>query len=284
VNNKAIVLACVVAGVVYAAYAFNNWSSGTFEAATVVTLPQRPAESAVTPAATIQPQKATATPSDRASLARELQRELKRVGCYDGEVNGIWTTTTRVAMKTFTDRVNASLPIDAPDYVLLSLVQGQQDKVCGASCPAGQVAGEGGRCLPQGVIGQTARAEPADRIVEPADSKISVPPTSSTSGAMTPALATAAVGGLAAGSLAAKRDAVATPERARPAAVPAPGGDVAAAEERPRRSSARQGGPVPPDGIHEQRQRRPVKRSTHARPPKFVRTLMRDVQRMFGFR
>src|SRR5262249_32024588 len=42
-------------------------------------------------------------PDDRAALARELQRELKRVGCYNGEITGVWTTSSRMAMKTFVE-------------------------------------------------------------------------------------------------------------------------------------------------------------------------------------
>jgi len=88
--------------------------------------------------------------TDRSQLARELQRELRRVGCYEGEINGGWTTSTKRAMKTFTERVNASLPIEEPDVVLLSLIQGQPDKVCAQPCPAGESA-EGGRCVPTAV-------------------------------------------------------------------------------------------------------------------------------------
>jgi hypothetical protein len=70
----------------------------------------------------------------RLALTRDLQRELKRVGCYDGEIDGHWGTGSRVAMKTFTERVNATLPVDEPDNILLALVQGQKDKACG-KCP-----------------------------------------------------------------------------------------------------------------------------------------------------
>jgi len=89
--------------------------------------------------------------TDRSQLARELQKELRRVGCYDGEINGGWTTSTKRAMKTFTERVNASLPVEEPDQVLLSLVQGQPDKACGRPCPAGESAVDGGRCVPSAV-------------------------------------------------------------------------------------------------------------------------------------
>src|SRR5262249_43468961 len=55
------------------------------------------------------PSRTAVIPRDRDSLARELQKELRRVGCYEGELNGVWTPATRRAMKTFTDRVNATL-------------------------------------------------------------------------------------------------------------------------------------------------------------------------------
>src|SRR5262245_32282143 len=96
--------------------------------------------------------------TDRSQLARELQRELRRVGCYDGEINGGWTTSTKRAMKTFTERVNASLPVEEPDLVLLSLLQGQTDKTCGRPCPAGETAADGGRCVPAAVATSPRKA------------------------------------------------------------------------------------------------------------------------------
>jgi peptidoglycan hydrolase-like protein with peptidoglycan-binding domain len=99
---------------------------------------------------------------DLASLARELQRELKRVGCYHGEINGVWTTSTRSAMKAFTERVNATLPIEQPDYILLSLVQSrQEDSVCSRSCPSGQGLINQGQCVPNAIIAKGTRTPPA---------------------------------------------------------------------------------------------------------------------------
>ena len=51
-------------------------------------------------------------------------RELKRVGCYEGEIHGVWTRSTRDAMERFTELANAKLPTQEPDIVLLSLVRG----------------------------------------------------------------------------------------------------------------------------------------------------------------
>ena len=107
--------------------------------------------------------KPTAAPSlagDRFSLTRELQRELKRVGCYDGEVSGVWTPMTRVAMKAFTNRINAALPVEEPDVILLTLVQGHEDKACGRGCPSGQALAADGRCVPNAILSQSARKAP----------------------------------------------------------------------------------------------------------------------------
>jgi len=107
-----------------------------------------------------QPKLTTLKPADehaRLTLVRDLQRELKRVGCYDGEFNGAWGTTSKRAMATFMERVNATLPLDEPDYVLLTLVQGHAAQVCGPSCPAGQGLSPEGKCLPRAILAQGAK-------------------------------------------------------------------------------------------------------------------------------
>ena len=71
-------------------------------------------------------------------LTRTLQSELLRVGCYDREINGIWTTTSRMAMQMFLERVNAALPFDEPNVILLSLVQAHEGAACRKPCPGGQ--------------------------------------------------------------------------------------------------------------------------------------------------
>ncbi len=88
----------------------------------------------------------------RADLARDIQKELKRVGCYDGEVTGEWTPNTRRAMKAFVDRVNAALPVDEPDHILRTMVQGHPGFACGKSCPSGQAVAADGRCLPMAIV------------------------------------------------------------------------------------------------------------------------------------
>lgn len=96
-------------------------------------------------------------PADDASryeLVRDLQRELKRVGCYHGEIDGDWGPGSKRAMSTFIERVNATLPTGDPDYILLMLVQGQTQPACGNGCPSGQVAADEGRCIPKAIVAQ----------------------------------------------------------------------------------------------------------------------------------
>jgi hypothetical protein len=103
-----------------------------------------------------------AIPHDRASLVRELQRGLKRVGCYEGEVSGVWTQQSRSAMRAFTGRINAALPVDEPDGVLLALVQGHKDKACGMPCPPGEGVAADGRCLSDALLAPPEAIHPSE--------------------------------------------------------------------------------------------------------------------------
>jgi hypothetical protein len=117
----------------------------------VITVPARSESAPRVPTIIIGPG------SDPGALARDLQRELRRVGCYGGEVSGVWTAASRRAMKAFTDRVNAALPVDAPDPILLSLVRAHQGDACGRQCPARETLAEDGRCVPTAVLAHAAR-------------------------------------------------------------------------------------------------------------------------------
>jgi hypothetical protein len=102
-----------------------------------------------------------ALPGDNRSLepwelTRALQRELRRTGCYEGEISGFWTPSSRRAMQLFTERVNARLPVDKPDAILLSLAQSHPERVCSKDCPAGQAFAADGRCVPDALIAHAA--------------------------------------------------------------------------------------------------------------------------------
>jgi hypothetical protein len=95
----------------------------------------------------------------RRTLVHDIQTELKRVGCYDGEPDGTWSAASKRAMASFTERVNASLPFEQPDFILLTLVQGHAGKACGKPCANGQTLSDGGRCLTSNVLAQADRTK-----------------------------------------------------------------------------------------------------------------------------
>ena len=78
-------------------------------------------------------------------LVRDLQRELKRVGCYAHDIDGLWTSATRKAMRDFADRVNAALPVVRPEPPQLVLLRSHPEVVCRETCRVG--GGADDRCL-----------------------------------------------------------------------------------------------------------------------------------------
>ena len=135
-------------------------SIATKPAVASATAPIKPWTAVVTTETQTERRLTSSKPGDdatRLQLTRDLQRELQRVGCYGGEVTGNWTPSTKRAMSAFMDRVNATLPIEEPDYILLTLVQGHTAAACGATCPSGQGMSNDGRCVPQAVIAQATR-------------------------------------------------------------------------------------------------------------------------------
>ncbi|AHB50269.1 hypothetical protein W911_12680 [Hyphomicrobium nitrativorans NL23] len=98
--------------------------------------------------------------AQKALLARDIQRELQRVGCYVGEIDGLWGPGSQRAVIAFMERVNAILPVDEPDVFMLSLLATETNAVCGATCPHGQVLSTGGRCLPTTLLAHDDSLEP----------------------------------------------------------------------------------------------------------------------------
>ncbi len=114
----------------------------------------------VDPSATATGRIRSAKPGDwqaRTELARDLQKALTRAGCYGGEISGSWTQSTRRAMAAFIAKVNASLPVAEPDYILLTLVQSHPTTVCGSSCGRNEVTSDDGRCVPHAIMAQSEK-------------------------------------------------------------------------------------------------------------------------------
>ena len=93
-------------------------------------------------------------PTNRYDLARALQTELRRVGCYFGDIDGDWGSGSKRAMSNFTGRVNASLPIDTPDAIMLTIVRRFDGQACSATCRSDEMFAGDGRCVPATVLAQ----------------------------------------------------------------------------------------------------------------------------------
>lgn len=91
----------------------------------------------------------------KGDLVSELQRELTRIGCYGGEINGIWTQPTRRAMAALIERLNARLPIAQPESVHLALAQAQQAGIC-EECPRRAETTSGQRCADRTAVAMLA--------------------------------------------------------------------------------------------------------------------------------
>ena len=95
-----------------------------------------------------------------ADLARVLQEELRRVGCYHGEIDGDWGPMSKRAMSAFNERVNARLPVDSPDHILLRMVRGFNGRGCGQ--PGSVVAGDDDSRRVQPLPGRMAVGGPVE--------------------------------------------------------------------------------------------------------------------------
>ncbi len=85
-------------------------------------------------------------------LISSLQRELQRVGCYGGDIDGDWGPASRFAMSAFVQVVSTPSPIEEPDADLLTMVQGYSGRAC-----------SGGRFLVAPEPGLAASNETAER-------------------------------------------------------------------------------------------------------------------------
>ncbi|HWB44232.1 MAG TPA: hypothetical protein VG900_02230 [Hyphomicrobiaceae bacterium] len=202
-------------------------------------------------------------PADSAGLARALQSELKRVGCYEGHVSSVWTPAARKAMQTFTERTNARLPVDKPDVVLLSLVQSHREPVCVAEAAT---------------LGEVPKVAEKSAVASPA----LVPAAAAVPAVALPAMHSRDKGAPAPvpkREMARDKAVPVTPSRQAAVSPQANSDDSGSLEPKAPSSAARRtSGPVPPAGIRGHRSRRPAKHDAD-QPPKFIRSFIRSVKR-----
>ena len=97
--------------------------------------------------------------SKASALARAAQQELYRLGCYNDAINGVWSSPSRSAAQKFLTRVNARLPVEQPDDVLLALLRSTKGFVCN-QCPVGEAFNSGGDCMPKALVDKPTKPVP----------------------------------------------------------------------------------------------------------------------------
>jgi hypothetical protein len=122
----------------------------------------KPADSAV---ATLSPANAKPAPQPPTDLPRQLQAELKRVGCKSGEIDENWSAAARKALSSFNANAGTKFDVKLASIDALDAVRARQGRVCPLECERGfrasgdacvkitcdadQVLGPNGACRPK---------------------------------------------------------------------------------------------------------------------------------------
>jgi hypothetical protein len=101
---------------------------------------------------------------DPHALALTLQFELKRVGCFNGALNGEYDDATRAASRNFAKVASIGMP-DELSMDGIKAVRGFDKRVCPLVCREGEQA-EGDRCI---AIAPVHKPEPRKEEVKPRD-------------------------------------------------------------------------------------------------------------------
>jgi hypothetical protein len=83
---------------------------------------------------------------DMRAIARDLQVQLKRVGCDPGATDGNWSSKSRDALDQFNQRAGMDLDTRGATVSALEAVKVQRGRICPLTCGSGQRV-DGGRCV-----------------------------------------------------------------------------------------------------------------------------------------
>ncbi len=85
--------------------------------------------------------------TDKSDLVRRMQRELERVGCRPGDIDGIWGPKAQSALKNFARHARLALNTDQPNEDALKALTTQKKLVCPLECAADEVFDAQGNCV-----------------------------------------------------------------------------------------------------------------------------------------
>jgi hypothetical protein len=87
-------------------------------------------------------------PVEPGDLARQLQVELKRVGCYPGDADGNWGPNSRRALDAYNHAAKAKFDPREPTPDALDAVRASKARMCAPDCPRGTEPADNGSCQP----------------------------------------------------------------------------------------------------------------------------------------
>ena len=81
-----------------------------------------------------------------ADIARSVQTELRRVGCFTGSIDGDWSTSSRRSLEQFNKRVGMKLDVKLASLDALDAIRAKPARICPLTCEQGFRA-DGERCV-----------------------------------------------------------------------------------------------------------------------------------------
>lgn len=97
--------------------------------------------------AALTPPASTPEPAPKAeSINRQLQTELRRVGCYTASINDDWGTAAQRSLDQYNKRAGSKLDVKTASIDSLEAVRGKTARVCPLACNHGSRA-EGDKCV-----------------------------------------------------------------------------------------------------------------------------------------
>ena len=86
------------------------------------------------------------TPPSKAELAKSVQAELRRVGCFSGPADGDWDSASRRSLELFNKNAGTTLDAKAASTEALDAIRPKSARVCPLVCGSGQKR-DGDQCV-----------------------------------------------------------------------------------------------------------------------------------------
>jgi Caspase domain len=81
-------------------------------------------------------------------FAKEMQRQLGRVGCYPGDIDGKWGEKAKAALRKFIKFAKVAIGADQPSPEALDIISAQRVRICPLECNEGEHA-VADKCVPK---------------------------------------------------------------------------------------------------------------------------------------